>query len=308
MGVAGAPAVVYCGVTLAPPTQTVAFATTEVVWNRIQAFLGTAQQIPVNLPVASSRALAGALLDGALDSLHGAPAPGLSSFVSAWWPGTPNADAWAALLGDSDSTFTDLLTTTSVANPGSGVLTDPAVLKLTDEVPITPRGSFIDEHLLCAQVPPPPPGIPALPPAQPGQTRRQQLEQDVANPACNACHQLTDPIGDSLEHYDTVGMFNTLDIGSPIDSSGTMQAFGGVMSKITFTDVNDLGGKLAKQCGAPQCFTQQLLADAEASAKLPVPGSTDSQVVAEIAYASSSGKLRDLIRNIVESDTFLRAK
>jgi Protein of unknown function (DUF1588) len=305
VGGAGAPAVVYCGVTLAPPTQTVTFASTEVVWNRIQSFLGTAQQIPVNLPVASTRALAGALLDSALDSLHGAPAPGLSSFVSGWWPGTPNADAWAALLGDSEATLTDLLTTNSVANPGSGVLTDPAVLKLTG---IPERGSFIDEHLLCTQMPPPPPGIPPLPSAQPGQTRRQRMDQAVAQPICTTCHELMDPIGESLEHYDTAGMFNTLDNGLPIDSAGTVQAFGGVMSNISFADVNDLGGKLAKQCGAPQCFAQQLLADAETSAKLPVPGSADSQVVAEIAYASASGKLRDLIRNIVESDTFLRAK
>jgi bacterioferritin-associated ferredoxin len=173
---------------------------------------------------------------------------------------------------------------------------------------ITTRGIFIDEHLLCMQVPPPPPGIPALPPAQPGQTRRQQLEQDLVNPSCGACHQLTDPIGDSLEHYDTVGKFNTLDNGSPIDSSGTLPAGVAVGANTTFADVNELGGELAKQCGVSVCLTQQLLADAETSAKLPVPGSADSQVVAEIAFASGSGKLRDLIRNIVESDTFLRAK
>jgi hypothetical protein len=134
------------------------------------------------------------------------------------------------------------------------------------------------------------------------------MDQAVAQPICTTCHQLMDPIGESLEHYDTAGMFNTLDNGLSIDSSGTVQPFGPIMSNITFKDVNDLGGKLAKQCGVPQCLTQQLLADAETSANLPVPGSTDSQVVAEIAYASGSGKLRDLIRNIVESDTFLRAK
>jgi hypothetical protein len=306
VGVAGAAAVVYCGVTLAPPPQKpVAFATTEVVWNRIQAFLGTAQQIPVGLPVASTRGLAGSLVDYTLDSLNGAPAPGLASFVSAWWPGTPNADAWAGLFGDPKATLTDLLTTTSVANPGSGVLTDPAVLKLTG---IPERGKFIDAHLLCSPVPPPPPGIPPLGSAQPGQTRRQQLDLAVAEPICTTCHQLMDPIGESLEHYDTAGMFNTLDNGLPIDSSGTLPVADTGGANVTFADVNDMGGKLAKQCGAPQCLTQQLLADAETSAKLPVPGSTDSQVVAEIAYASGSGKLRDLIRNIVESDTFLRAK
>jgi hypothetical protein len=305
MAVAGPAAGAYCAVTLAPPAQTMAFATTEVVWNRIQSFLGTAQQIAVDLPAESSRVLAGDLADKTLDSLNGAPAPGLASFVNAWWPGTPNADAWAGLFGDSKATLTDLLTTTSVANPGSGVLTDPAVLKLTE---ISTRGIFIDEHLVCMPVPPSPLGLPSLGPAQPGQTRRQQLEQSLVIPSCVPCHQEMDPIGDSLEHYDTVGMFNTLDNGSPIDSSGTWSDGITGEATITFANVNELGEGLAKECGVSVCLTQQLLADAETSAKLPVPGSADPQAVASIAFASRSGNLRDLIRNIVESDTFLRAK
>jgi len=117
-----------------------------------------------------------------------------------------------------------------------------------------------------------------------------------------------DPIGDSLEHYDTVGMFNMLDNGSPINSTGTLQAFGPITSNVTFTDVNQLGSKLANECGVSLCLAQQLLADAETSAKLPVPSSTNPQLTAEIANPTASGKLRDLIRNIVESDTFLSAK
>lgn len=117
-----------------------------------------------------------------------------------------------------------------------------------------------------------------------------------------------DPIGYSLENYDTVGMFNTLDNGSPIDTAGTLQASSAIASAITFIDVNELGAQLAQGCGVSLCLTQQLLADAEASAKLPVTGSGDPVAVAQIAYGASSGKLRDLIRAIVESDTFLRAK
>jgi hypothetical protein len=196
------------------------------------------------------------------------------------------------------------------------VLTDPAILKLNE---ITTRGQFMSEHLLCnPPLPFPPAGLPPLGPAQPGQTRRQQLEQAVAAPNCAACHARVDPFGDSLEHYDTAGMFNQLDNGSPIDSSGNLlflYAGGlspgtggapGLIGPLTFADVNELGEELAKQCGVSVCLTQQLLDDAETSAQLPVHGSYDPQVVAQIAYATASGKLRDLIRNIVESDTFLR--
>jgi hypothetical protein len=264
-----------------------------------------AAPIPVGLPVTPTRGLAGSLADRTLDSLKGAPAPGLTRFVAAWWPGTPNAGAWATLFGDPTATLTDLLTTNSVMNPGSGVLTDPAVLT---HAGIPARGVFVDEHLRCLQVPAPPPNVPPLPPAQPGQTRREVLEQAVAQPVCATCHSLINPIGFSLDNYDTVGMFNKLDNGSPIDSSGTLQATNGNDNNITFSDVNDLGAQLAGQCGVSACVTQQLLADAETSANLPESGSADPVAVEQIAFAATSGRLRDLIHAVVESDTFMRAK
>ena len=121
-----------------------------------------------------------------------------------------------------------------------------------------------------------------------------------------------------MEHYDTAGKFNVLDNGSPIDSSGALLVSflsvnagtggGPGATELTFTGVNDLGEKLAEQCGVSLCVTQRLLAYAELSAKLPPPGATDSQLIAEIASAASSGNLRDLLHAIVESDTFLRAQ
>jgi hypothetical protein len=300
------PPIVYCGQTLPTFTSTIALAAPQLVWTRVQLFLlGATSGSPPMLPATTTRQWAGSLVDSMLDSLKTTSAPGLTNFVNVWWPGTPNAEAWAALFGDSKGTLTDLLTTTSVTNPGSGVLTDLAVLVQTD---ISLRGIFVNEHLRCKQVPPPPPGIPALGPEAPGQTRRAQLEQAVAVPTCTICHSLMDPIGDSLENYDTVGMFNTLDNGLPIDTAGTLLATDAFANDITFANVNELGEKLAQECEVSQCLTQQLLADAEASAKLPATGSANPQAVAQIAYASPSGKLRDLIRNIVESDTFLRAK
>jgi hypothetical protein len=49
---------------------------------------------------------------------------------------------------------------------------------------------------------------------------RERLAEHRANAACASCHQLIDPPGFSLEHFDAVGRWRTIDEGSPIDATG----------------------------------------------------------------------------------------
>jgi hypothetical protein len=51
---------------------------------------------------------------------------------------------------------------------------------------------------------------------------RERMEAHRANPACNACHQIMDPIGMALENYDPVGLWRTRDGGFTIDPTGKM--------------------------------------------------------------------------------------
>jgi hypothetical protein len=53
-------------------------------------------------------------------------------------------------------------------------------------------------------------------------TVRQMLEQHRANPACASCHGNMDPLGFSLENFDAIGQWRTMDGGSPIDASGVL--------------------------------------------------------------------------------------
>jgi hypothetical protein len=48
------------------------------------------------------------------------------------------------------------------------------------------------------------------------------MEEHRANPACQGCHRLMDPIGFALETFDAVGKYRTTDNGSPIDTSGQL--------------------------------------------------------------------------------------
>ena len=42
----------------------------------------------------------------------------------------------------------------------------------------------------------------------------------ASNPACAGCHKLMDPVGLSLENFDAVGRWRTVEDGTPIDASG----------------------------------------------------------------------------------------
>ena len=53
-------------------------------------------------------------------------------------------------------------------------------------------------------------------------TVRQRLSAHATNPACASCHTHSDPIGLSLERFDSIGVYRAKENGDPIDVSGTL--------------------------------------------------------------------------------------
>jgi hypothetical protein len=55
-------------------------------------------------------------------------------------------------------------------------------------------------------------------------TIRQIMEQHRANPTCNACHGVMDPLGFALENFDTIGAYRAVDrfTRTKIDTSGKL--------------------------------------------------------------------------------------
>jgi hypothetical protein len=84
------------------------------------------------------------------------------------------------------------------------------------------RGKWILENLLGTPPPPPLPDVPALKDntVSSNLSVRQRLAEHRNNAACASCHNLMDPIGFSLENYDAVGRWRTLEETRPIDASG----------------------------------------------------------------------------------------
>ncbi len=89
------------------------------------------------------------------------------------------------------------------------------------------RGKTILQTFLGVEPPAPPPNVEVnlqasaddrnAPPSM-----RQQLELHRKNEPCATCHKIMDPIGFSLENFDAVGAWRTMDGATPVDATGVL--------------------------------------------------------------------------------------
>jgi hypothetical protein len=164
----------------------------------------------------------------------------------------------------------------------------------------THRGQWIRGTLLCGEVPPPPPSMGAPIVVPPGQTYRQALATELHQPPCAACHQLVDPLGFALEHYDVLGRFRTTDNGLPVDSSAVILDLDNAM----VSDARSLGEELASSCDVQLCVARTFVAHALGRRVDEI----DAMGVAEVASAfSASGfNLRALLLATVQTPAFIK--
>jgi hypothetical protein len=111
-----------------------------------------------------------------------------------------------------------------------GLLGKAAVLMVTaypNRTSPVLRGAYILENIAGTPPAPPPPNVEAFKENKEGEkpkTIRQIMETHRANPACNACHGVMDPLGFSLENFDTIGAYRVMDryTRTKIDTSGRL--------------------------------------------------------------------------------------
>jgi len=89
------------------------------------------------------------------------------------------------------------------------------------------RGAWILENITGTPPHAPPPGVETLKENVVGaraETVRERLERHRADPSCNACHGVMDPLGFALENFDATGKWRTKDreTSTPIDASGRL--------------------------------------------------------------------------------------
>ena len=110
-----------------------------------------------------------------------------------------------------------------------GLLGKGALLTVTSQAARTSpvaRGKWFLTTFLGIAPPDPPPNVDTTikepPPDPTGKkkepTMRQIMEQHHANPYCNTCHQIFEPLGIAMENYDATGAWRTEEFGEVIDA------------------------------------------------------------------------------------------
>lgn len=165
------------------------------------------------------------------------------------------------------------------------------------------RGAYVLEHLMGTPPPTPPPNVEALKENKDGEapkTVRARLEAHRANPSCQACHGIIDPLGFALEGFDAVGRERTVDrmVGTAIDTYGVLpdgSAIGGVQ---------DLRDALMER---PTLFVQNLVEKLMLYALGRSIEAEDMPAVREVVSQAQADDFRfyDIVQGIVSSDQFL---
>ncbi len=187
-----------------------------------------------------------------------------------------------------------------------GFLTQGGFLTLTSHVNRTSpvvRGKWVLDNLLCATIPPPPANVNLNAVAtakEQGLTQRQALLQHRADPTCNSCHQLMDPIGLGLETYNAIGAYRDMDAGKPIDSTGQLP------TGETFAGAKELAALVAIKPEFARCAASKLYSYALGRPPVETAGHLDGPTLDSLvdALTKNNFSFAELTSRIVASPTF----
>lgn len=195
-----------------------------------------------------------------------------------------------------------------VENPPGrgGLLRHASILAVTSYAHRTSpviRGNWILENILGTPTPPPPPDIPTLDDLVVSESlpMRERLAVHREDRSCATCHNLMDPVGFSLEHYDAVGRWRDRDGDAPVDASG------GLPDGQLFSGVDGLEEGLLKR---PDLFARTVTEKLLTYALGRGLEAHDAPAVRRILHDSAAAEYRfsDIILGIAESLPFTHRK
>lgn len=163
----------------------------------------------------------------------------------------------------------------------------------------THRGKYIQNKVMCFDIPPPPPGVATnldgIGEDSGPMTTRQKLEQHRADPTCAACHRHMDPIGLGLENFDAIGAWRTTENGLPIDARSEIDG-------VVFEGPRELGYALAVRPDFGACVARQLFR--HGTGHLESRAEEVAVRTLGLDFAARGHRVRALVSALVMSDAF----
>lgn len=119
------------------------------------------------------------------------------------------------------------------------------------------RGVWLSRNVLGRILNPPPVAVAPIPPElHAGLTTRERVDLQTSPALCVKCHQMINPLGYPLEHFDAVGRLRDTEHGKPIDASGSYVTKEG--QQVEFTGVRELARFLVDSPEVHAAFTEKL--------------------------------------------------
>ncbi|WP_147869590.1 DUF1588 domain-containing protein [Stieleria maiorica] len=164
------------------------------------------------------------------------------------------------------------------------------------------RGRWIRERLLGGGIPDVPITVDAMLPDEPHNTLRQRMRV-TRETYCWTCHEKMDPLGLPFEMYNHAGVYRTLELDQPVDSSGEIIDSGDPALDGEVSDAIEMIEKLAESERVEQVFVRHAfrfwMGRNETLHDAPVLQD------AHRAYKESGGSMNALITSLLTSDAFL---
>jgi hypothetical protein len=183
-----------------------------------------------------------------------------------------------------------------------GLLRHGSVLTVTSYATRTSpvvRGKWILENVLGTPPPPPPGNVGSLSDnvVSASLPIRERLAAHRTNVACTSCHQRIDPVGFSLEQFDAVGRWRTLEEGKPVDAAG------GLPDGSEFEGIAGLERALLQR---PELFVRTLTEKLFTFALGRAPEESDGPAIRKIIRGARASNYRfsSLILGITTSQPF----
>lgn len=190
-------------------------------------------------------------------------------------------------------------------NERSGLLTLPGFLSsfaVMDDPDSIRRGVFVNQRILCVDLPPPDPKATVLKPLDAGMTNRERVEASTGPGTCGeGCHStLINPPGFAFEAFDAIGKFRAQDRGKVVNSAASYSFSDGLKS---FDGAVQFSRLLAESAQAHACYLQNWLGYINGH-----PYRAEERATLDALTRDSLAgtlPLRDAVIRIVTADAFL---